>query len=125
MAFDKFDNEEASTLAEEYRRDNQAGDDAGLVHAAWVAMIAGLQQMVATKKDILNLVVTDVENTTIVGFIARQIGCGNCGRYGLYSESHDSVHTRGWQKFICPSCKHEMRFPVRDLRTPEEVAAES
>jgi RNase P subunit RPR2 len=49
----------------------------------------------------------------IVALIVKVIGCGNCGRFGLYSESHDSKHTSGWVKLICPHCAHSVRFPVR------------
>ncbi len=48
-----------------------------------------------------------------LALIVTLIGCGNCGRFDLYSESLDSEHTRGWHKFNCPHCAHSMRFPVR------------
>jgi len=59
----------------------------------------------------------------IIAILPRLIGCGSCGRFGLYVESHDSEHTRGWMAFHCPDCLHVMKFPVREVPVVEEVAA--
>jgi hypothetical protein len=66
---------------------------------------------------------TKLTRKEAVEILTKLIGCGNCGRFDLYGESHDSEHTRGWHKFNCPHCQHSMKFPVFGEEAAAKTAA--
>lgn len=54
----------------------------------------------------------NLKKADVVSFILKSVGCGNCGKAGLSTNSKHSEHTQGKVEFSCPSCLHSFSLYI-------------